>query len=47
VILSPVLFYHYVLAFLDQPRRNYLLIGGYAITVGLSRRTIGFGGPAS
>jgi hypothetical protein len=23
------------------------LIGGYAITVGLSRRTIGFGGPAS
>ncbi len=23
VILIPVLFYHYVLAFLDQPRRNY------------------------
>jgi signal transduction histidine kinase len=32
VILIPVLFYHYVLAFLDQPRRNYLLIGGYAIS---------------
>jgi hypothetical protein len=34
VILIPVLFYHYVLAFLDQPRRNYLLIGGYAICGG-------------
>ena len=34
VILIPVLFYHYVLAFLDQPRRNYLLIGGYALCGG-------------
>ena len=33
VIPIPVLFYHYVLAFLDQ-RRNYLLIGGYAICGG-------------
>ena len=32
VILIPALFYHYVLAFLDQPRRNYLLIGVYAIS---------------
>lgn len=31
VIPIPVLFYHYVLAFLDQRRRNYLLIGGYAL----------------
>jgi hypothetical protein len=36
VILIPVLFYHYVLAFLDQPRRNYLLIGGYALCGGSS-----------
>ena len=31
VIPIPVLFYHYVLAFLDLPRRRPALIGGYAL----------------
>src|SRR3989454_107765 len=31
VIPIPVLFYHYVLAFLDLPRRRAALIGGYAL----------------
>src|SRR2546426_7187524 len=31
VIPIPVLFYHYVLAFLDLPRRGAALIGGYAL----------------
>src|SRR6185295_12166769 len=31
VILIPVLFYHYVLAFLDQ-RRNHILLGGYVLS---------------
>ena len=34
VILIPVVFYYYVLAFLNQRRRNALLIGGYAICGG-------------
>ncbi len=33
VIPIPVLFYHYVLAFLDR-RRNHLIIAGYAICAG-------------
>jgi branched-chain amino acid transport system permease protein len=41
VIPIPVLFYHYVLAFLDQ-RRNPLLIGGYAVGI-LSFHGIGNG----
>jgi signal transduction histidine kinase len=31
VIPIPVLFYHYVLAFLDRPRRRPALIGGYVL----------------
>jgi len=34
VIPIPVLFYHYVLAFLDLPRRRAALIGGYALCAG-------------
>ena len=32
VIPVPVLFYHYVLAFLDEPRRRSALAAGYALT---------------
>src|SRR5262245_50158370 len=34
VIPIPVLFYHYVLALLDEPRRNRTLVAGYALSAG-------------